>query len=136
MQLHQRKKEFEDCNTQVLIIGFENKRRSRGWLEQTGVTFPFLLDLQKKVYRAYEIERSLLRSFSPRNLWSYVKAVFQGKKITLFRGDPSQLGADFIVDKQGILRKAYYSKDPTYRPEISEILEQLRIINNNGGRYG
>lgn len=128
MQVHHERKAFERRSTRVLLIGFESRRRARHWKQQAEIEFPFLLDPEQEVYKAYEIERSFLRSFSPKNLWSYVKAFFQGREIQAFRGDPNQLGADFIVDRNGILRMTYYSKDPTYRPDVKSLLREFERI--------
>jgi peroxiredoxin len=128
VQLHQHKDEFENRQAQVVVIGFEKERRARGWRDQTGVTFPFLLDPERQVYQDYQIERSFWRSWSPRNLWSYVKAFFQGREIPNIGEDPNQMGADFIVDKGGILRMTYYSEDPTDRPSVERILSTLDEI--------
>ena len=129
MQVHQAKQEFIDRDTEVLVIGFEPEDRALGWLEQTGVSFPFLLDPDQKVYQAYELEKSLLRSWSPRNLWSYVVAFFQGREIHALSGDPNQLGGDFIIDQDQKIAMTYYSKDPTYRPAVDQLLEELDRIN-------
>lgn len=129
MQVHQQKQEFNHRKTAVLVIGFEPERRARGWLGQTGISFPFLLDTHQEVYQAYELERSLLRSWSPRNLWSYVVAFFKGREVHALSGDPNQLGGDFIVDQDRKLAMTYYSKDPTYRPAMDELLEALDRIN-------
>ncbi len=134
VHVHQHKDEFEALDTQVLLIGFEKKRRARGWLKRADVTFPFLLDTEQKFYDAYQIERSVLRSWSLKNLWSYVTAFFQGKLPDMIRADPNRLGADFIVDQSGILRFTYYSPDPTYRPSVDELLAALRDLNTGAVR--
>jgi alkyl hydroperoxide reductase subunit AhpC len=128
VRVHQRKDEFEALNTRVLIIGFEKKRRAKGWLKRTKVMFPFLLDHEREVYDAYQIERSILRSWSLKNLWSYLEALFKGQTPDLIKADPNQLGADFIVDKTGILHFTYYSPGPTYRPPLEELLADLQSL--------
>jgi hypothetical protein len=39
--------------------------------------------------------------------------------------DLNPLGADFIVDRIGILRMSYYSHNPPYRSTAMEWLEEL-----------
>ncbi|MGB3700022.1 MAG: hypothetical protein WA997_02030, partial [Anaerolineales bacterium] len=46
------------------------------------------------------------------------------------QGDSGQLGGDFIVDRQGIIRLAHLSQDPTDRPALSTILKTLDEINS------
>jgi len=129
VQVYRHRQAFESLNTQVLLLYFYSEGGGKTWLERTGVEFPLLRDPQRKVYQAYELERSILRSWSPRNLLTYVKAFFQGREIDFIsEGDKNQLGGDFIVDQWGIIRMADYSKDPTYRPPVEALLEILRDI--------
>lgn len=130
VQLHREKKRFARQNTQVLLLGFDSPRRVQGWLQRTGVTFPFLLDPEREVYRAYGLERSILRSWSLRNLWSYVRAVFRGGSLPRIGADPNQLGGDFLVSREGEVVWAYYGQDPVDRPTVKEILERIRALND------
>ena len=47
----------------------------------------------------------------------------QGGKVN--RSIAAQLGGDFIVDRDGILRLAYRSRDPADRPEVTLLLETI-----------
>jgi hypothetical protein len=111
-----------------LIIGFTKKRRAHGWLKRTGITLLFLPDPERHVYQTYQIERAVLRSWSLPNLWSYFETILKGGPVHKIEEDPNQLGADFIVDKQGVLRLTYYSRDPTHRPSVDELLQELRRV--------
>jgi alkyl hydroperoxide reductase subunit AhpC len=49
-----------------------------------------------------------------------------GKKTHDSHGDDtSQLGGNFIVDKEGVLRLIYPSHDPTDRPAVDSLLKIL-----------
>ncbi len=92
-------------------------------------TFDILLDRDRTVYKAYQLERSRLRSYHPRVVWMYIKRWFQrGKFYDSHGDDTSQLGGDFIVDKNGILRLIYPSHDPTDRPSVDDLLNTLKQI--------
>lgn len=82
------------------------------------------------MYRAYELDRSLLRSWSPRNLFSDMKAILAGKKIHGIQGDPNQLGGNFLVNPKRNIELAYYSTDPLDRPHIKEILRSTHRQEN------
>ena len=125
MDVHEAKKQVAALGAQVFIIGFEPERRARGWLEQSEVTFPFLIDEGREVYEAYELERSVWRSYHPRNLWSYAKALLRGEGLPEIRADPTQLGGDFVIGRDQRLHLAYYSRDATDRPAVSTLLEVL-----------
>jgi hypothetical protein len=134
MQVHHDREAFEERSTRVVLIGFESQQCACHWKQQNSIAFPFLLDPERKVYQAYEIGRSFLRSFSPRNLWSYVKAFFQGRGIHAVQSDPNQLGADFIVDREGILQVTYYRQDPTYRPGVKNLLREIERVERESSR--
>jgi hypothetical protein len=98
-------------------------------MKETCVSFEVLLDRERAVYDAYELERSYLRSRNLKTRWYYFKAWLSGKKAHDSHGDDtSQLGGDFIVDKKGILRLVYPSHDPTDRPPVDDLLDTLRAI--------
>ena len=126
MQVYRRRDEFETLGAQPIVICFYSRDAARAWQDQTGVQLPLLRDPDKRTYADYELEHSLRRAFSLRNMWSYVKAFFQGKKIPRPGPDKGQLGGDFIVGADGRLRYTFYSEDPTERPQVDELLRQLR----------
>ena len=100
-------------------------------MNETCTTFTVLLDRERTVYNAYGLERSKLRSKSPRTLWLYFTRWLQGQKFHDSHGDDtSQLGGDFIVDRNGNLRFIYPSHDPADRPSVDVLLKVLKELYN------
>ncbi len=92
-------------------------------------SFEVLLDHERAVYNAYGLERSFLRSRNLQTRWYYFRAWLAGRQAHAVHGDDtSQLGGDFIVDKQGVLRFLHPSHDPTDRPAVDMLLDVLRNI--------
>ena len=92
-------------------------------------TFTVLLDRDRAVYKAYGLERSRLRSYHPRVVWIYIKRWFQrGKFFDSHGDDTSQLGGDFLVDRNGIMRLVHPSHDPADRPPVDELFRALRNL--------
>ena len=112
-------------NTEVIVVSFETGYWLQVWQAETEDPFPLLLDPDRQAYRAYGLGRSLLRSWGSKNLWYYFKALIGGERTHKTGGDTSQLGGDFIVDIQGIIRLAHPSQDPTDRPPIAELLAAI-----------
>jgi alkyl hydroperoxide reductase subunit AhpC len=131
-QVAAHKTELAELDTQVVTISFESSYWTKVWLEETQSPFPFLIDPEREAYRAYGLQASALRAWSPRTLWYYLKAAWQGRERLGKRGDTDQLGGDFIVDRQGIVRLAQPSHDPLDRPSVSEILKVLRELGDVG----
>jgi alkyl hydroperoxide reductase subunit AhpC len=124
-----RQDEIAALNTRVFIISFGTLPAVQQWMNETCTTFTVLLDRERTVYNAYGLERSRLRAFSPRTLWFYATRHLRGKQMHSSHGDDtSQLGGDFIVDKNGLLRLSYPSHDPVDRPPVQALLDILRQL--------
>lgn len=120
--------EIQALNGEVIAISFGTRYWANAWLQETAAPFSLLLDPERSAYQAYGLQSSVFRSWMPQNLWYYLRAVMQGRELFGKRGDPHQLGGDFIVDKQGVVRFAHPSRDPTDRPSVETLLAVLREL--------
>ena len=121
--------EFSKLNTRVFVISFGTLPAVQEWLKETCGNFTVLLDRERTIYNTYGLERSKLRSKSPRTLWLYFTRWLQGQKFHDSHGDDtSQLGGDFIIDRNGKLRFIYPSHDPSDRPSVEKLLAVLKQI--------
>jgi peroxiredoxin len=128
-QLCQNEEQFEQLKTRIVIISFGTLPAVQAWMKESCVTFQIALDRERTVYTAYGLERSFWRSRNLKTRWYYFKAWLSGKKGFDSHGDDtSQLGGDFIVDKNGVLRLVYPSHDPTDRPSAEYLLERLQQL--------
>jgi len=127
-QLCQYQDEFKRLNAEVLVIAFGALPLAQAWLEETCSPFRLLLDPERTVYEAYELERSLLRSWNLKTVRRYVQLMRDGRQWRGIQGDSTQLGGDFIVDADGILRLVYRSRDATDRPPVERLFAVLRQL--------
>ena len=81
----------------MVLISFASPELARHWQEATPFPFPLFLLLAK------------------------------GRKLMSVRGNPYQLGGDFLLDAHGEIRLAYPSADPADRPPLSEILAAVPL---------
>jgi peroxiredoxin len=123
--------ELKAHQTQVTLISFSTPELAKKWVAETKASFQFLLDPKREAYQAYGLEYSLGRSWSPKVWYEYARLIAQGRKWRGIQGDSGQLGGDFIVDREGIIRMSYRSHDPTDRPAVSQILNKLEEINGD-----
>jgi peroxiredoxin len=121
--------EWDTLQTNVVTVSFGTAYWAQVWLQETGSPYPFLVDAERTAYHAYGLESSVFRSWSPANLWYYTKAVVQKREMFGKRGDPHQLGGDFIIDPTGIVRLVHPSREPTDRPSLDQILAALQPLN-------
>ncbi len=129
-QLRRYEDELAERNVSTLVVTFGSSPLAQAWLDETGVSFPVLLDEDRAVYRAYGLERSWRRSWNLRTAWRYVQLMRAGRRWRGVQGDSTQLGGDFIVDAEGVVRLAYRSHDPTDRPSLSVLMAQLQELAN------
>lgn len=127
-QLCQHIEDVEQLNGKVIIVTFGSLLGAQTWLEETCSSFSLLMDPQREVYQAYGLERSLLRSWDLKTIWTYVKLLASGRKWRGIQGDSSQLGGDFILDSNLIIRLVYRSHDPTDRPSVTTLTDVIRQI--------
>ncbi|MCP4425707.1 MAG: redoxin domain-containing protein [Chloroflexi bacterium] len=128
-QVVSRLEEIQAANADVVTISFAAAHWAHIWLQETKSPFPFLVDAERAVYRAYGLETSFIRSWSPSNMWYHIKAVLQKRETFGKRGNPHQLGGDFIIDAHGIAQLSHPSWESTDRPTLEEILTVLQKIN-------
>jgi len=120
--------EFTQLDTRVLFISFGTLPGLEAWMREACGAFDVLLDRDRSVYRAYQLDRSRWRSWHPHTLWTYARLLAAGRVLTPAAqgADTSQLGGDFIVDSRGMLRLAYRSHDPADRPPVEGLLKVLK----------
>lgn len=111
--------------TRVVVVSFGSIVGAQTWLKETGAPFTFLLDPDRAAYRAYGLEHSWARAWGLKVWWRYAELMLAGHKWRGIQGDGGQLGGDFIVDTDGVIRWAYRSHDPTDRPPIHQLLTTL-----------
>ncbi len=125
-----RQEDFTNANTRVVIISFATLPALQQWMEETCSAFEVLIDQDRTVYRAFQLERSVRRAWHPRAIWVYIKRWFNGEKFYDSHGDDtSQLGGDFIIDKTGKFQLVYPSRDPTDRPDVEALLAIIKGLN-------
>jgi peroxiredoxin len=127
-QLRQSSEMIKELNTRVAIISFGTFPGAIAWLQETAVPFEFFLDPGRKAYQAYGLEHSMLRSWGSQVWINYARLMLSGRKWRGIQGDSAQLGGDFIIEKNGIVRLAYRSHDPTDRPSINELASLLQRL--------
>lgn len=126
--MRQNIEKIQSLDTQVVAISFGSPRWARAWLDETGAPFPLLLDPARTAYRAYGLQYSLSRSWGPKTFLLYARLMLSGRRWRGIQGDSGQLGGDFVVDRNGVIRLAYSSHDPADRPTIGQIVRCLEEL--------
>jgi peroxiredoxin len=107
-QLRHQYPDLQAAGAQVVVVGMGTPAQTRDYIAAEDVPFPVLSDPRRVSHRAYGAMRGGLRqlAFHPR-IWTRGKQFRQeGLVQTETVGDPAQLSATFIIDRQGIIRVA------------------------------
>lgn len=132
-QLRHHARGLQARQAHIALISFGTPAQARAWLEETGAPFSLWLDPDRRAYRAYGLERSIVRSWGPHTLLAYVRLMASGRTWRGIQGDSNQLGGDFIVDASGVLRFIHRSADPADRPAAKTLLRALTNLPPSGG---
>ena len=124
-QVVSRREAFEAAAINVVTVSFDTPYWAGVWLQETGSPYPLLMDPDRIAYAAYGLNSSRLGAWSPATLWYYGKAALQGRQTYGKRGDPHQLGGDFLIDPTGAIRLSHPSRNPTDRPSVGEVLGRV-----------
>ena len=100
---------------------------ARAYVEQTGLEWPLLIDRERKLYQAFQMERgSWWAIANPVSIWRYVALMLRGRKLQKSGEDYRQMGGNVLLDPDGNIRLHHVSHHPHDRPEVREILKRFQ----------
>jgi alkyl-hydroperoxide reductase/thiol specific antioxidant family protein len=95
--LREREIEFKRAGASLAAIGLGDMRYAGLFREETGITFPLLVDSERTAYKAAELKSgNLLHLFRRENFEARARAKASGFKQHRLGRNPFQLGASFI----------------------------------------
>ena len=121
--------EIKQLGGEVLVVSFTPPNKVAAHIAKYPQPFPVVSDPTRAGYQTFALGKTspgaLLRLGI---VWHYLRLIFRGWIPN--RPDPDadlwQLGGDFILDRDGRLRYAHPSKDPSDRPDRAKLLDALR----------
>jgi len=133
LQLQQHEKQLDSLGVKVVVVTFEIESLARAYVEDTGISWPVLVDPLREIYRAYGMERGKWwQIYGPPTLWLYFKLAVRGRKALPATGDPNQLGGDILIDPEGIVRLHHVGSGPADRPTVAHLLDAIQRIQSRG----
>ena len=84
----------------------------------------------RQLYNALGLRRSVAKVWSIPSLVYYAEQKRAGRKLVAMfeEDDPTQMGGDFVFDKDGKLALVYRSKVATDRPSVENLLKCVKEI--------
>ena len=124
--MRDREEEFRGRKVRIVVVTFENDFLARVYVEDTGLSWPLLVDDTRETYRAYGmLSASFWDLWGPRTWWVYLKEILKGKRLKKSEGDISQRGGDVLIDPAGIVALHHVGAGPADRPAVESILKRI-----------
>ena len=102
---------FKDKGARLAAIGLGDANYARAFREETGITFPLLIDEQRQAYRTLGLKKaSLLHLFRKDNALARKRAKAGGHRQHKLGKDPLQLGGSFVFGPGNVDRMAHVSE--------------------------
>ncbi len=121
--------EIQARNAVVIAVSFEPRDRLFQLARQVRTTFHLLSDPERDIYRAYGLTRGyLLQLLSPGTVLAYIKLLARGRMYHFRRSDLRQLGGDFVIDADGVVRYQHRSAAPHDRPTAQELMNVIDAL--------
>lgn len=127
MQQHERT--FQELDTRIVVVTFERGPLARGYVRETGLGWPILVDETRALYRGYGMLHGRTWDiWGPRTWWAYAKELFRGRvpRSTGVGSDTSQLGGNVLVDPSGRVTFLHVGSGPADRPSIDALVAARR----------
>jgi hypothetical protein len=94
---------------------------------QLNAPFPFVADPDKKLYKAFGVETSIMSVLNPKAWPAAVKGIFgQGPGFPSPGESALGLPADFLIDSAGTIITVHYGKHASDQLGFDELLELVR----------
>ena len=124
--MRQRYGDIEAKGAEVVAIFFEPRDRLFQLTRQLQLPNPVLSDPERDVYAAYSLAQgNLLKIFSPKTVWTYVKHFARGRRYEHAASDWKQLGGDFILGEDGTVLYEHRGQTPADRPTVASLISKL-----------
>lgn len=119
--------EITELGAEVLVVTFSAQRTLAAYQRRFAAPLTVVADPDRLLYAAFGFGRgSVWRVWGWRPARKYIELLRSGGKLERATGDTLQLGGNAIVGPGGRVQWIYAGSGPDDRPEVSDILEQLR----------
>jgi hypothetical protein len=122
-----RHRERIDAAGTAVFVVHDSAKRVREWmLKDLDVPYPVLVDLEMSSYRRWGMgHAAAVSTLAPRVVLGYARKILFEREQLRMGTDPTQLGGDFIVGRDGVLAYAHPQTAVDDRPPAGLLLREL-----------
>jgi len=111
----------------IVVVTFANDFMARSYVDDTGLTWPLLIDGDRTVYRDYGmLSASFWDIWGPRTWRAYLRELLKGQHLVKSEDDIYQRGGDVLIDPQGTVQLHHIGSGPADRPPVGVILKTVQ----------
>lgn len=119
---------FRLADGKVAVVTMGSPQQAADFREKKRLPFPCLSDPEQNLYRAFHLPRAGFGQMAaPAVMLAGPKALFRGG-LGVPRGDIKQMPGTFVIDRDGIIRLAYYSTNIADNPANDRLIEVLESL--------
>jgi hypothetical protein len=124
--LRDHEQKIKEKGARLAAVGLGDANYARAFREDTGITFPLLIDEQREAYRAIGLKKaSLLHLFRKDNALARKRAKAGGHRQHKLGKDPLQLGGSFVFGPGNVDYLAHVSETFGDNASPESILEAV-----------
>ena len=125
-QLREHQSEIKARGANLAVIGMGDFHYARAFREETDITFPLLIDVDRAAYRAAELKSAnLLHLLRRDNAVARKRATAAGHRQHKLGENPFQLGASFIFGPGNVDRFSHISETFGDNASVADVLSAL-----------
>ncbi|MDL1902302.1 hypothetical protein FBR02_16215 [Anaerolineae bacterium CFX9] len=114
---------------QLIAVGIGEPKHAVHFCGRLAPSLYCLTDKDAASYREYGLqEGDITQLLNPNVIMSATRAFARGHVGGRVTGNTRMLPGTFIVDRQGIIRYAYYGRDVADHPPIGDLLTAARAV--------
>jgi peroxiredoxin len=125
-QLREHQSEIKGRGANLAAIGMGDSHYARAFREETGITFPLLVDVDRAAYRSAELtSANLLHLLRRDNAIARKRANDAGHRQHKLGENPFQLGASFVFGPGNVDRFTHISETFGDNASVADVLSAL-----------
>jgi hypothetical protein len=124
--LREHQKQIRAKGANLAAIGLGDENYARHFREETGITFPLLIDAERNAYRAVELKKAnLLHLLRKDNAAARKRAKAGGFQQKKLGENPFQLGGSFVFAPGNVDKYVYVSQTFGDNAPIADLLAAI-----------
>lgn len=122
-ELLEHHREFEKAGIQLIGVFQSPAENIEKYVGKQGIPFPIIPDPELELYATYGVHARLAGMFYPRVIGRALRAMAKGFFSLHMDGPKAMVPADFLVDPEGVVWKAYYGSAVSDHIPFDEVRE-------------